>query len=67
MGGVNKLFVFKNLLTVPSNVLPLHLKQNFPPIINEVEGDGIETSLPFKILSTLPCLYLVGQRSFDLD
>ena len=30
---VNKLFVFKRLLTLPSNVLPLHLKQTFPPII----------------------------------
>ena len=27
LGVVNKLFVFKNLLTTPSNVLPLHLKQ----------------------------------------
>ena len=32
-GDVNKLFVFKSLLTMPSNVLPLHLKQTFPPII----------------------------------
>ena len=30
---VNKLFVFKSLLTMPINVLPLHLKQTFPPII----------------------------------
>ena len=29
LGVVNKLFVFKILLTTPSNVLPLHLKQNF--------------------------------------
>jgi hypothetical protein len=32
-GDVNKLFVFKSLLTMPSNVVPLHLKQTFPPII----------------------------------
>ena len=33
LGDVNKLFVFKSLLTMPSNVLPLHLKQTFPSII----------------------------------
>ena len=30
---VNKLYVFKSLLTTPSNVLPLHLNQTFPPVI----------------------------------
>ena len=38
------------------NVLPLHLKQTFLPIIwifNEGEGDGIKFRLPFKIFSTL--------------
>ena len=42
---------------MPSNVLPLHLKQTFPPIIwifTEGEGDEIEFRLPFKINSTLP-------------
>ena len=29
LGIVNKLVVFKSLLTTPSNVLPLHLKQTF--------------------------------------
>ena len=56
LGDVNKLFVFKSLLTTPSNVLPLHLKQTFPPIIwifTEDEGDGIKSRLPFKIFSTL--------------
>jgi hypothetical protein len=33
LGDVNKLFVFKSLLTMPSNVLPSHLKQTFPLII----------------------------------
>ena len=50
------LFVFKSLLTTPSNVLPLHLKQTFLPIIlifTEGEGDGIKSRLPFKIFSTL--------------
>ena len=42
---------------MPSNILPLQLKQTFPPIIwifTEDEGDGIESRLPFKIFSTLP-------------
>ena len=59
-GDINKLFVFKGLLTKPSNVLPLLLKQTFPPIIlitNEDEGDGIESTLPFKIFSTLPLIF----------
>ena len=44
---------------MPSNVLPLHLKQTFPSIIRiftEGEGDGIESTLPFKIFSTLMSL-----------
>ena len=50
LGDVNNLFVFKSLLTMPSNVLVLHLKQAFPPIIwifTEGEGDGNESRLPF--------------------
>ena len=41
---------------MPSNVLPLHFKQTFPPMIGiftEGEGDGIESRLPFKIFYTL--------------
>ena len=41
---------------MPSIVLPLHLKQTFPPIIwifTEGEGDGIKSRLPLKIFSTL--------------
>ena len=56
MGDVNNLFVFKCLLTMPSNVLPLHLKQTFSPIIwmfTEGESDGIQSRLPFKTFSTL--------------
>ena len=55
MGDVNKLFVFKSLLTTPNNVLPLHLKQTFPHIIwiFTTEGEGIKSKLPFKIFSTL--------------
>ena len=33
LSDVNKLFVFKSLLTMPGNVLSLRLKQTFPPII----------------------------------
>ena len=52
----NKLLNTKSLLTMPSNVLPLRLKQTFPPkiwICTEGEGDEIESRLPFKIFSTL--------------
>ena len=41
---------------MPSNVLPLHLKQTFPPmiwIVTEGEVDGIESRVPIKIFSTL--------------
>ena len=41
---------------MPSIVLPLHLKDTFPLMIwifIEDEGDGIESRLPFKIVSTL--------------
>ena len=51
---------FKSLLTMPSNILPLHLKETFPPIIwIFTEGDGIRSRLPFKIFSTLT----MGQKS----
>ena len=48
----------KSLLTTPSNVLDLHLKQTFLSIIwtfteGEGEGDGIESRLPFMIFSAL--------------
>ena len=33
LGIVNKLLKTKSLLTIPRNVLPLHLKQTFLPII----------------------------------
>ena len=55
LGVVNKLLKIKSLLTMPSNVLPLHLKQTFLPIIwifTEGKIDGIKFRLPFKIYST---------------
>ena len=48
---------------MPSNVLPLRLKQTFLPMIwifPEGEGDEIESRLPFKIFSTLP--YKCGNK-----
>ena len=56
LGFVNKLLKTKSLLTSPSNVLPLHIKQTFLLIIwtfTEGEGVRIESRLPFTILSTL--------------
>ena len=56
LGNVDKLYDFKSLLTMLSIVLPLHLKQTFPPIIwifTEGEGDGIESRLPFKFFTIL--------------
>ena len=56
LDDVNKPFVFKSLLTTPNNVLSLHLKQTFLPIIwifTVGEGNGINSRLPFEIFSTL--------------
>ena len=71
IGDVNKLFVFKSLLTTPSNVLPVHLKETFPLIIwifTEDEGDGIESGLSFKkfLLYLIP-LSTYLQRSCQRD
>ena len=47
---------FKSMLTLPSNVLPLYLKQTFPPIIwifMEGEGDGIESRITSQIFSNV--------------
>ena len=56
LGDFNKLFVLKCLLTRPSKVLPVHLKQTFRPMIwifTESKGDGNESRLLFEIFSTL--------------
>jgi len=48
-GGSQQIFCFQN-------VLPLHFKQTFPPIIRifpSGEGDRTESRLPFKIFFTL--------------
>ena len=50
----NKLLKMKSLLTIPGNVLPLHLKQTFPPIFwIFTEGEGIEWRLFSEIFFTL--------------
>ena len=56
LGIVNKLLKAKSLLTTPSDVLPLYLKQTFPLIIwifTEGEGDEMESRLPYRFFSTL--------------
>ena len=56
LGDVNNFFVFKSLLTTPSNanILPLHFEETFPPIIWIFsEGDEVKFNLPFKIFLTL--------------
>ena len=56
-GQCQKTFCTKNLLTIPSNVLPLHLKQTFHLIIwifTDNEGDGTKFRLSSKIFFTLP-------------
>ena len=61
---VNKLFVFKSLLTIPSNVLPLHLKQTFQPIFRiftEGEGDGIGCRLSSKMFFTLYSVLVISK------
>ena len=47
LGIVNKLFVFKSLLTTSSNVLPLHLSRPwFEFSLKVKEGDRIQSRLP---------------------
>ena len=53
---------------MPNNVLPLHPKQTFPPIIwifTEGEGDGIEPRLPIEIFSTLPMNNILWKCTFE--
>ena len=59
--------ITKSLLTSPSNDLPLHLKQTYPPIIRiftESEGDEFESMLPFKIFSILAMMPVQSQNFF---
>ena len=55
-GWCNKLFVFKTLWTMTSNIFAIHLNQTFLPIIwifTEGEGDGIKPRILFKIFSAI--------------
>ena len=61
---------------MPRNVLPLHHKKTFLPIIwivTEGEGDGIESRLPFKffllyaIKQKKLVFYLMPIASFDTE
>ena len=55
LGIVNKLFIYKSLLTTPNNVLTSHIKQTYPSMIwifIEGEGDRVEFRRPFKIFFT---------------
>ena len=57
-GCFDKRLNTKSLLAMPRNILPLHLKQTFPPIVwgfTEGEVDEIESRLAFKLFSTLDC------------
>ena len=56
LGVVNILLETKRLLTTPGNVLLLHLKQTFLPIIwifTEIEGDEMESRLYSSIFFIL--------------
>jgi hypothetical protein len=52
LGDVNKLFVFKHLLTMFCLYTSSKLSCQYLNFF-EGEGDGIESRLPFKIFSTL--------------
>ena len=61
-------FKVQKMLTTPSIVLPLHLKQAFPPIIwifTEGEGDGSKSRLPFKIFSTLKTIFAINDLKYQ--
>ena len=53
LGVVNKLFVQQSLLTMPSNVWQKNENKKCK-CSQLLEGDRIESRLPFKIFSTLP-------------
>ena len=64
----------ESLLDVIRQSIAGDVEQTFPPIIwifTEGEGDGIESRLPFKNFSTLPCPFrgpnYFGQVQIVLD
>ena len=66
LGIVNKLLVTKSLLTTPSNVLPLHLKQTFPPTIWILTEDKLMGSNPGYLLEYFLFygIYAIGNRIY---
>ena len=58
LGDANKLFLFKSLLTMPSNVIPQANVSLIIWIFTEGEGDEIKSRLPFKIFCTL-CSFMI--------
>ena len=61
LSHVYKLFIFKSLLTTPSNVLPLHLP---PMILFFIEGEGDKIKLfrlPFIIFHS--CAQIIGYNN----
>ena len=59
-------FFFKSLLTMPSNVLPLHLKQTFPPkfeFLLKVKAMGLNPGYLLKSF-LLYVLYSFQQKAF---
>ena len=53
---------------MPNNVLPLSIKQTFPPFIwIFTEGEGIESRLPFKIFSTFYVPPRISKPSYGPD
>ena len=69
LGYVNKFFILKSLLTTFSNVLPVHLKQTFLPIIwiftqgeeHEIESNLVLKSFLLYLLICCKLLYLGSQ------
>ena len=57
MGDVSKLFVFKSLLTRPSNVLPLHHKQTKFEFSPKVMGSNPDYLLKYFLLCLLKFIY----------
>ena len=66
---VSKRFSLKSLLTTPSNVLPKKNKNKTFKCSRLLEGDGIESPLPFEIFSTLTggfsSLYFKGSKELN--
>ena len=63
LGIVNKPFVFKSLLTTPSNVLPLQKAAAIQMLTTQWRVYKIKSALPFKIFSNLTFFFLRGDES----